>query len=336
MAWDRIRGHDGPREQLLAAESRGRLPHSFLFVGPRGIGKQTFATEFAKALLCEKPPAPLTACDACPACAQVAVDSHPDLYRAQKEEERTEFRIEVMRTFCDHLGLKPTRGFRKIGIVEDADDFNEESANCFLKTLEEPPPGLLLILLATSSDMQLSTILSRCQVVRFNPLKADDLKAVLGDHEVTDPTTLHRLTRLAGGSPGRALELADNDLWEFRSRLVSILTGSQIDAVSFSSEWLRFIEDAGKEAREQRQRASLTISLVIDLIQTALRISVDASSVESGDGLSRLADRHDTETIADMLEACTEADYLLERRVQTVLVIEALVDKLCRRGVQMG
>ncbi len=336
MAWDHIRGHDGPRQQLLAAERRGRLPHAFLFVGPRGIGKQTFATEFAKALLCEKPPAILTACDACPACTQVTADSHPDLFRAMKEEDKVDLSIKVVREFCESLGLKPTRGFRKVGIVEDADEFNDASANCFLKTLEEPPPGSVLILLATSSALQLPTILSRCQVIRFQPLKLDDLKAVLAGHDVTDPTTLHRLSRLAGGSPGRALELADNDLWEFRSRLVASLTDSRLDAVGFASEWMRFIEDAGKEAKDQRRRASLTISLVMDLIETALRIRIEASSADPGDGLSRLADRHDPETLADLLEACTEADYLLDRKVQTVLVIEALVDKLCRPAVRAG
>lgn len=332
MSWNHIRGHDGPRQQLLIADQRGRLPHAFLFVGPRGVGKQTFATEFAKALLCQNPPSRLTACDACPSCAQVAADSHPDFFRAQKEEDRAEFRIKVIRDFCEALGLKPTRGFRKVGIVEDADEFNEESANCFLKMLEEPPPGTVLILLATSTSMQLPTILSRCQLIRFQPLHADDLKAVLAANDVTDSESVQRLVRLAGGSPGRALELADKDLWEFRSRLVSALNDPRLDGVSFASEWMRFIEDAGKEARDQRQRASMTITLVMDLIETALCMCIDATT--SDDAMRRLAERHDPDTLADLLEACAEADYLLDRRVQTVLVIESLADKLFRQPVR--
>ena len=110
-----------------------------------------------------------------------------------------------MREFCAQLSRKPTRGSRKIGIVEDADDFNEESANAFLKTLEEPPPGALLLLIATDIGRQLPTILSRCQVVRFASLSDADVAAILEAHAVDDAAKRDRLTRSASGSAGRAL-----------------------------------------------------------------------------------------------------------------------------------
>src|SRR5947208_4805703 len=187
MVWDRIRGHDAARRQLLAAHTRGRLAHAFLFAGPPGAGKRLFATEFAKALLCDRPPAPLTACDRCPSCAQVAAGTHPDAFTARKPEDKHDLPVEVVREFCANLGRKPAKGVRKVGVIEDADDLNDESANCFLKTLEEPPPGAVLVLLASDSERQLPTILSRCQVVRFRPLGPDDLRAVLADHGVADP-----------------------------------------------------------------------------------------------------------------------------------------------------
>jgi len=329
MSWDAIRGHDGPRQQLLAAERRGRLPHAFLFVGPPGIGKRAFATEFAKALLCEKPPAPLTACDHCPACAQVAVNTHPDFFRGARPEDKNDLTIEVVQEFCTNLGSKPVRGRRKVGILEDVDEFNDSSANCFLKTLEEPPVGAVLILLATSLAMQLPTILSRCQVIRFQPLTNDAMRTVLAENEIADPATLDRLVRLAGGSPGRALELADEELWNFRSRLAESLAGPRVDGVALSQEWMKFVEEAGKEAKAQRQRASLTITLAMGLFRTALRLRLEPETGDE-DGLKGLADRLDEDEIADRLDACTEADYHLDRKVQVVLVVESLVDKLCR------
>ncbi|MFO0826006.1 MAG: hypothetical protein U0792_23285 [Gemmataceae bacterium] len=119
---------------------------NYLLVGPDGVGKRLFAHELAKALLCERPPAPLTACDSCPACAQVEAETHPDFHGTPKGKQ--ELPVDEMRAFCTQLAKKPSRGSRIVGIVEDADDFNAESANSFLKTLEEPPPGALLLLIA--------------------------------------------------------------------------------------------------------------------------------------------------------------------------------------------
>lgn len=334
MAWVTIRGHDSAREQILSAYVRGRMAHAYLFAGPQGVGKSLFATELAKALLCDHPPATLTACDECPSCAQVAAGTHPDAFTARKPEDKHELPVEVVQAFCGRLALKATRGPWKVGVIEDADDFNESSANCFLKTLEEPPPGSLLILLATTPDRQLPTILSRCQVVRFRSLPSEAVRAVLADHEVTDPSRADRLVRLAEGSPGRALALNDDALWTFRQSLATTLTATKPDPVGLASEWAKVVEEAGKESSAQRERASLVIRLVIDLLRTALRLSLGSSPGDLGPAdagpLRRLADRTTVDGIAELLDACTEADYLIERKVQLVLVIESLADRLCR------
>jgi len=157
MSWDRIRGHDEARQTFQTAWARARLGQAYLFVGPDGVGKRLFARELAKALLCEHPPAPLTACDRCPSCAQVEAGTHPDVFTIRTPEGKHELPIDEMRAFCGRMAMKPSRGSRKVGIVEDADDFNDASANCFLKTLEEPPPGSLLILLATGSARRIWT-----------------------------------------------------------------------------------------------------------------------------------------------------------------------------------
>src|SRR5215211_2586111 len=179
MSWNRIRGQDAARVTFLAAIDRGRLGQAYLLVGPEGVGKRLFARELAKAFLCERPAGKMLACGACPACAQVEAGTHPDLLFLRTPEGKHELPVAAMREFCAQLALKPTRGARKIGIVEDADDFNEESANSFLKSLEEPPPGSLLLLIGTSTDRQLPTILSRCQLVRFALISDADLSAIL-------------------------------------------------------------------------------------------------------------------------------------------------------------
>src|SRR5437879_1948572 len=105
-----------------------------------------------------------------------------------------------MREFCRQFSLKPARGRGKVAILDDADDLNEEAANCFLKTLEEPPPRSVLVLVGSSPERQLPTIVSRCQVVRFAPLPEEVVAELLRGKELADPTLFGRLAR--GRLPG--------------------------------------------------------------------------------------------------------------------------------------
>jgi DNA polymerase-3 subunit delta' len=334
MSWNRVRGHDAALNTFRTTIARGRLGQAYLFVGPDGIGKRLFARELAKAVLCEHPPGPLDACDHCPACAQVEAGTHPDVFALRTPEGKHELPVDEMRAFCTQMSLKPTRGHRKIGIVEDADDFNLESANSFLKTLEEPPPGSMLILLATTADRQLPTILSRCQVVRFSPLGPADLRAVLLDNGVEEPSQLDRLVRLGAGSPAAALTLNDDSFWRVRQYLIEGLTTPRPNFSALAETWQRFYEEAGKETSAQRLRVSLVIRFLIDAVQQALRLSVGAAT--SGlDGAedARLRDfaaRLGTERLLELVDACVEADSNVERRVQLILIVESVLEQFTR------
>ncbi len=187
MAWQRIRGHDVLVEGFTRAVRRGRLAHAYLFTGPNGVGKRLFALELAKALLCEKATADnLQACDRCPSCVQIEANSHPDFFTAVRPPESLEFPIDLMRELCQSFALKSAHGRGKVVLIDDADDLNEEAANCFLKTLEEPPPRSVLILIGSTPDRQLQTIVSRCQVIRFAPLAAGLVDELLQGQGVED------------------------------------------------------------------------------------------------------------------------------------------------------
>ncbi|HEY1186817.1 MAG TPA: hypothetical protein VGE74_04125 [Gemmata sp.] len=334
MAWDRIRGQDAPRNTFATALAAGRLAHSYLLVGPEGVGKRLFARELAKAFLCERPPADLTACDRCPACAQVEAATHPDLLFLRTPEDKHELPVDEMRAFCAQIALKPTRGPRKIGIVEDADDFNAASANSFLKTLEEPPPGALLLLLATSTDRQLPTILSRCQVVRFNLLSPADLDAVLMAEGVTDATKRSRLVRLGGGSVSRALALDDDDFWTVRQKLLDGLLSPHPPFQALAEVWAKFHEDAGKETGPQRLRASLVLQFLIEAVQQALKFALgaDVPGLDPAEApkLQAFATRVGPVGLLELLDALVEADFHVERRVQLILIVEAVIAKFPR------
>src|SRR5436190_1273316 len=189
MTWQNIRGHDRVVEKFRRALARGRLASTFLFVGPSGIGKRTFALTLAKGLLCERVPEQrLEPCGECPSCLQVASLNHPDVELIAKPADKAFIPLELLIGDADHrmraglcysIALKPYSGRRKVAIIDDADYLNKEGANCLLKTLEEPPPRSLLILIGTSEQRQLPTIRSRCQIMRFQPLAENDVAELL-------------------------------------------------------------------------------------------------------------------------------------------------------------
>jgi DNA polymerase-3 subunit delta' len=337
VSWQRIHGHEAHVDAFTHAVVRGRLAHAYLFTGPPGIGKRLFAGELAKALLCEKTPAPLQACEACTSCTLFAAGNHPDFFAVARPEDSNELPIDTMRELCRGFSLKPALGHGKIAVLDDADDLNDEAANCFLKTLEEPPPRSVFILIGTTSERQLSTIVSRCQVVRFAPLAETMVPDILRQQGVTDPVLLSRLVRLAHGSPGQAMALAEPELWDFRKKLVEGLLQPRADTVHLAKSWMAFVEEAGKESAGQRRRAVRVLRLLIEFFADALVVRLDGSprlgDPEEMGLLQKLAQRVDADRLVQVLERCLEADVQTGRYIQLVLVVEALLDTL---GVQLA
>lgn len=281
MSWDTVIGHQSALERFEKSVSRNRLASTYLFVGDDGIGKRTFALKLAQAVLCDRNSIEtLTACEECSACVQVREQTHPDLLLVSKPENKSILPVELFIGKGDKrrreglvydIGLKPFCGGYRIAIIDDADYFNTESANCLLKTLEEPPPSSLIILLGTSQQRQLQTIVSRSQVVRFDRLSDQQVADVLvnkgllaGDDSAETQTPVETLAAAAGGSVGRALQLADPEVLEFRQSLLQRLSSGDPHAGDFSKQLIAFAESAGKENYLKRRRIALIADFTIE------------------------------------------------------------------------
>lgn len=335
MPWGSVRGHDRVAESLRRMARQGRFPHALLFVGPEGVGKHLAARTLAQALLCERnPESELEPCGGCPSCQQVAAGNQPDLLLVRRPEEKHELPIATIRALCLELGLKPMRGGRRIAIVDDADDFSEEAANAFLKTLEEPPPGAVLVLIGTSAELQLDTILSRCRVVRFDPLDEGTLAEILLEtRQVTDASEARRLAALGEGSVGRAIGLADPDLSRFREELISALVDPRgVDAPGLSKRFDSFVQEAGKESAPRRERARLLIGELARFFRVVVWEAVGGAlpGVEAGDRrhAGALAERIAPETAIAMANRCLEAEYQVGRKVNLPLIADSLFHDL--------
>ncbi len=341
MSWARLRGHEALIRSFEQAIRRGRLGHAFLFVGPEGIGKKRFALELAKTLLCVANAGRFEACDRCPDCLQIEAGTHPDFQLLALPEQKQEFPVELMHEAIRHLALKPARGRHRACIVDDADQFNDEAANAFLKTLEEPPPASLLILIGTSADRQLPTILSRCQIIRFTPLTPDVIaEQLLEEGVVAKPDEAERLARLSSGSLGEARVLADPALEQFRRTLFDGLSQPKVDSVGLAETLVKFVEEAGKESAVRRHRARQVLRFLIDFLRAGLLVQLGSepplADPRDAQAVHGLAERLAPGTLQHLLERSLEADYQVDRRVQLVLVLEALMDALGQRLHQAG
>jgi DNA polymerase-3 subunit delta' len=192
----------------------------------------------------------------------------------------------------------------------------------------------VLILLATSLDRQLPTILSRSQIVRFKPLGADDMRAVLKANGVADSAQIERLVRLGGGSPGRALTLNDEEFWKVRQTLLDGLMSPRPNFPVLVKTWEDYYKAGGSETREHRLRVSLVLGVIVEALKRALRISqgADVSGQDSGEEakLRSFAERLGTDRLLDLIDKCIEADYHVERRVQIILIVESMVEQFLK------
>jgi DNA polymerase-3 subunit delta' len=342
--WHDIIGHDEIVERFRRALKRGRLASSFLFAGPPGIGKRTFALKFAQALLCEnRPDIALDPCEQCPACIRVLAGTHEDLLLVAKPEDKSFIPLELLigdtehrrrEGLCHFIALKPRPGGRKIAVIDDADYLNAEGANALLKTLEEPPPRSVLILISAGPARQLPTIRSRCQLIRFQPLDAEAMAQILPAREIAaDAAEAARLARYSEGSVERAGQLADAELWNFRGALVKHLAAERLDGVSLARLTAKFVEQAGKDAQPRRRRLRQAIAFAADFYRRLLRAAngtPETNGAES-DLFIDEALKHpslDVEKTIARLQRCLDAEEQVDRNANQSTLIEAWLDDL--------
>jgi len=216
----------------------GAVPQGLLFSGEEGIGKEKAARAFAAALLCRNPGTD-GACGTCHDCRLIASDAHPNFLFIEPE---TQFlKIGEIRALQEELSLKAFSDRPRVAILRPADSMTQQAANALLKTLEEPPSGAHIILIAHRVSVLMPTIVSRCQRIPFFPLASGAVAEILSRHPDAGgehpPPVIALAARVSGGSPGRALSLLPR-LAEEREAWLALFTKlSPAAAVKLAESW---------------------------------------------------------------------------------------------------
>lgn len=213
MPFRDVVGHVRLIDLLSRSVAGGTLPPSLLFAGPAGVGKHLTAVAVAQAFNCLES-SNGDACGTCPACSRIARGVHPDVLFVTPNDNGN-IRMEPIRDVIDAAQYRPFEGRRRVVIIDDADALIVPAQNSLLKTLEEPTPSSVFVLVSSRPDMLLPTVLSRCPQLRFRPLSASDIAGALmarGHNE----TEARAVAATADGSLGQALQASAGELVESR------------------------------------------------------------------------------------------------------------------------
>jgi DNA polymerase-3 subunit delta' len=203
---------------LKKAINREKIPHAFLFTGIQGVGKTTTAIAFTQAINCLEPMEG-EGCGRCLMCRRMISGNFPDLLIIEPDGQN--IKIEQIRELNRRLNYKPVAGHYRVTVIKQAEVMNEEAANAFLKTLEEPPLGNILILETVEPRDLLSTIVSRCQKIPFQPISFNLIEEWLKAEKNMDGEKALLISRLSEGSLGRAIDISEGTFLEERQGYIS-------------------------------------------------------------------------------------------------------------------
>ncbi|MGR3317748.1 MAG: DNA polymerase III subunit [Candidatus Anammoxibacter sp.] len=265
MSFNDVLGQDHVAQTFQKILKKDHLAHAYIFFGMDGVGKSLFARQLTKTLNCNE--IDFDSCNECVSCRKIDAGSSPDIMWMSLEKGKKMLGIDDVKTLRNSAALKPVESDYKIFIIREANKLSEEALNCLLKTLEEPPPSTMIILLAQSLDSLPETIVSRCQVIRFLSLSNDIVRTLLQKtykDNIDSIDSLEWFVQISNGSVGNAITLIEEDLYGKNKSLISSLANlKQIDNFRLSQEIHEWISENKKTLEEKRSYLKIILDLIL-------------------------------------------------------------------------
>jgi DNA polymerase-3 subunit delta' len=303
---------------LERSRANGRVAHAYLLIGLPQIGKTTLALNFAQALHClgeDKP------CGQCRSCLKIAHGNHPDV-RVIEAVNGT-IKIDQIRSMQREVALSPHEGRWKVYVIRQMERATTEAANCLLKTLEEPPAQVILMLTASDIDQLLPTIISRCQVLNLRPPSVLLVQKVLEGRWGVDPERAKLLARLSGGRLGWAVRASeDKAILRKRERrldeMMELMGQGRV-------ERLRYAQQLSRSADGLREVLDLWLIWWRDLLLIKGGSSTEVTNIDREATLRSQARGYNLTQVRDFIEALRTAVWQLEHNANTRLTLEVLM-----------
>jgi DNA polymerase-3 subunit delta' len=322
MKWTDIIGHKDHVAMLRHMESSNRMPHAILFAGPNGIGKSMVAKVLGAALLCssreERP------CGICHSCQQMSYGSHPDF--GLIAPDGANIKIEQIRTLQQEVSMAPYISRRRVCIIDGAELMTTQAANSLLKVLEDPPGESVFILIASNRQMLLSTIISRCMVISFQPLADDVLaQALMAKGHLSEPSEV--AARLSGGRLGIALTMLEPEGFALRNQaleIMEIVVEAKMEIIWHTATLL--------EKMERNEILQIIIYITYILRDILLLVTGQGRqllfNIDIAEELGELADKWNEKQLVKAIRAVEAARRALHANANTRLTSEALLIKI--------
>jgi len=352
--WQTI-GHSAARLYLQRSHEAGRIAHAYLITGPDQVGKRTLALDLARLVNCTPTPDmfgddPTTPCGRCGPCDRISRDAHADIKvidphtpmrgvstrtresTPEQDAARTLISINHIWEMQHDVHLNPFEGGRRVIIFDGADRMSSDGAgwNALLKTLEEPPEQVIIVLLAPSAESLPQTVISRCQLIELHAIPRAEIEQGLIERGGADPDNAAQLARLAGGRPGRAFAALKDEttIDRYQQAVLRVLVTSAGDI----EERFRYANEIAREFSRNRDMVSreleLWTSIWRDILLLKHEVTDSVANIAWTEHLGRVATAVGDDDARIAIEAISKAAEGLRRNGMPRVVLEVLMLEL--------